>query len=187
MKQGKYDSAIRLARSAVIGQGRVEHLINRPSEGVHVPVDALYLDVELGIRGARWYETAWLSLPGGGPDPRVQVSVTNTQVIRSFTGPDPESQFRCGDNMYVDLNLTQAALPVGAWIQVGEAVLQVSDVENDACGKFAQRFGAEAFRCVRRSEHAALRLRGIFCSIPHSGSVRVGDRIYVRHPACEST
>ncbi len=179
MNQGKYDQAIQLARSAVVGEGRVESLINRPSEGVHVPVDSLYLDVELGIRGDRWLETAWLRLPEGQPDPRVQVSLTHTRVIRSFTGPEPGSQFRCGDNLYVDLNLTEAALPTGALIHVGDAVLQVSDVENDACGKFAQRFGAAAFECVRQPEHLPLRLRGIFCSIQRSGTVRVGDRIRV--------
>lgn len=57
------------------------------------------------------------------------------------------------------------------------AALEVSDVINDACGKFVQRFGAAALHCVRRPEHAALRLRGIFCSIAASGRGRLGDRI----------
>ena len=177
MNMGKYDRAVQLARAAPIGVGRVEYLMNRPSEGVHVPVDELYLDVETGIRGDRWRDTAWMRLPDGRPDPRVQVSLTNTKVIRAFTGEDADSHYRCGDNFYVNLNITEAYLPVGTRIRVGEAELEVSDVENDACGKFAQRFGAEAFQCVRQAENLPLRLRGMFCAIRKSGRVLLGDNV----------
>lgn len=171
----KFENAIRFARAAPVGRGRVDYLINRPSEGVHDPVDELYLDADAGIRGDRWRETAWLRLPDGSPDPRVQVSLTNTQVMQCFTGTEPDAVFRCGDNIYTDLNLTEAALPVGTRLQIADAVLEVSDVVNDACGKFAQRFGVEAFQCVRQPENLPLRLRGIFCSIIISGRVRRGD------------
>lgn len=170
-------AAVRLAQSAPTPLGRIDHCINRPSGGVHTPVDALYLDPVEGIRGDRWRETAWLRLPDGSPDPRVQVSLTNTRVMQCFTGAEPDAVFRCGDNLYTDLNLTEAHLPVGTRLQVGEAVIEVSDVVNDACGKFAQRFGAEAFQCVRRPENHSLRLRGIFCRVVESGWVRVGAAV----------
>ena len=172
-----FSSAVRLAQAAPVAAGRIDDLINRPTEGVHTPVDALYFDPERGIRGDRWRETAWLRLPDGGPDPRVQVSLTNKQVMRCFAGTEPGAVFRCGDNLYTDLNLTEAHLPVGTRLRIGEAVIEVSDVVNDACGKFAQRFGAEAFDCVRRPEHLPLRLRGIFCRIVQAGWVRSGDGI----------
>ena len=175
-----YQRAVELAKSASIGLGRVEFLMNRPAEGEHVPVDALYLDVVHGIQGDRWERTAWLKTDTGAPDPRVQVSLTNTSVIRCFTGSEPEAQYRCGDNIYCDMSLTEVALPVGARLQLGEAILEVSDVVNDACGKFAQRFGAEALQWVRRPEHLPLRLRGIFCQIRQSGWVCVGDSIKLR-------
>ena len=177
MNVGKYDSVLQAASAEPAGIGQVEYLMNRPSEGVHVPVDELYFDVETGIQGDRWRDTAWLRLSDGRPDPRVQVSLTNTAVIRGFTGAEADSHYRCGDNMYVTLNLSEVALPVGARLQVGEVVLEVSDVENDACGKFAQRFGAEAFQLVRAPDAVHLRLRGIFCCIRESGTVRVGDAV----------
>ncbi len=172
-----FSQAVELAKAASVKNGRVEFLMNRPAEGEHVPVDALYLDVQHGIRGDRWERTAWLKTETGAPDPRVQVSLTNTKVIRCFTGSDTDSQYRCGDNCYVDLNLTDAALPVGARLQLGAAVIEVSDIMNDACGKFAQRFGADALHWVRQPEHLPLRLRGIFCQIRQSGWVRCGDAI----------
>jgi MOSC domain-containing protein YiiM len=179
-EQNNFTQAVQLAREASIGQGHVDFLINRPSEGVHDPVETLYLDPIEGIRGDRWRETAWLRLPDGAPDPRVQVSLTHTRVMQCFTGSEPGAVFRCGDNIYTDLNLTEAALPVGTRLQIGEAVLEVSDVVNDACGKFAQRFGVEAFQCIRQPENLSLRLRGIFCSIVQGGVVRAGDQISVR-------
>jgi MOSC domain-containing protein YiiM len=135
------------------------------------------LDREQGIIGDRWATTAWMKLPDGSPDPRVQVSITNTKVMRCFTGSAPDAVFACGDNLYVDFNLTEQHLRVGARLKIGSAVLEVSDVINDACGKFAQRFGAEALKFVRSPENSALRLRGIFCSIIESGHVGIGDEI----------
>lgn len=172
-----YKEAVELARAAPVGVGRVDFLMNRPSEGVHQPVDELTLDAELGIRGDRWRDSAWLRLPDGSPDPRVQVSLTNTRVMQCFTGSAAAEVFRCGDNIYTDLNLSEAHLPVGSRLRIGKAVLEVSDVINDACGKFVQRFGADALRCVRRPEHLPLRLRGIFCRIITGGRIHCGDVI----------
>lgn len=179
MNARKYDTAIELARAAPVGFGKVDYLINRPSEGVHQPVNSLYLDVDNGIEGDRWQETAWLRLPDGSPDPRVQVSLTNTRVMQCFTGNESDAVFRCGDNIYTDLSLTEAHLPVGTLLQVGEAVIEISDVVNDACGKFAQRFGAEAFQTVRAPANAGLRLRGLFARIRQSGRVMREDRLYL--------
>ncbi len=169
--------ALKLANQAPTDSGRVDYLINRPSEGVHVPVDSLTLDRDRGIVGDRWATTAWMRLSDGSPDPRVQVSMTNTKVMRCFTGSSDGAVFTCGDNLYVDFNLTEQHLRVGARLRIGSAVLEVSDVMNDACGKFAQRFGAEALKFVRSPENFALRLRGIFCSIIESGQVGIGDGI----------
>lgn len=172
-----YSEALKLANSAPTRSGCVDYLINRPSEGVHVPVDSLTLDRAKGIVGDRWATTAWMKLEDGSPDPRVQVSITNTKVMACFTGSAPDSIYQCGDNLYVDFNLTEQHLRVGARLKVGSAVLEVSDVINDACGKFVQRFGAEAFKLIRTPENSGLRLRGIFCSIIEPGQICIGDRI----------
>lgn len=172
-----YSEAIRLARAAPVGAGRVDYLINRPAEGLHVPVDELYLDMDKGIIGDRWSDTAWVRLPDGRPDPRVQVSLTNTKVMQCFTGSQPDAVYRCGDNLYLGINLTEAHLSVGSQVRVGEAIIEISDIMNDACGKFSQRFGQDAFACVRSVENEALRLRGCFAQIVRSGAVRAGDLV----------
>ena len=70
--------------------------------------------------------------------------MTNANVMRCFTGEEADSVFGCGDNIYTDLNLTER-LPVGHGWQSARSVVEVSDVVNDACGKFVQRFGVECF------------------------------------------
>ncbi|HAV14019.1 MAG TPA: hypothetical protein DCX06_11100 [Opitutae bacterium] len=179
MDNEAFAQAIRLAKSASTEVGHVNFLMNRPAEGVHVPVEELYLDVEKGIIGDRWLETAWLKLPDGSPDPRVQVSLTNVNVMRCFTGLEGEGVYRCGDNVYTDLNLCEQHLQVGAQLKIGAAIIEVSDVKNDACGKFSQRFGKEAFAVVRETEFSGLRLRGVFARILQSGKVVVHDSIMV--------
>lgn len=148
----------------------------RPKEGVHEAADTLELCVERGVLGDRWAHHCWMTLPDGRSDPRVQVSVTNFALMSMITG-SKENARDCGDNIFVDFDLTEANLPVGAQFKIGEAVLEVSDIENDACGKFAKRFGAEAFQWIRQPENQPLRLRGIFCKIIQGGKVRIGDRV----------
>lgn len=176
---GDFDDVLATARAASVGRGRIDYLINRPEEGVHDPVDALSLDSAAGIAGDRWAKTAWVRLPDGGPDPRVQVSLTNTAVMRCFAGDAADAVFRCGDNLYTDLSLLEAHLSVGSILEIGQVQLEVSDIPNDACPKFAQRFGEDALEFVRRKEHESFRLRGIFCSIRQGGTIRVGDLINV--------
>ncbi|MEM1223348.1 MAG: hypothetical protein AAGH40_11340 [Verrucomicrobiota bacterium] len=173
----KFSRAVQLAREAECEVGRVRSLITRPEEGRHLPVESLYLDAVTGIQEDRWSHTSWLKLPNGEPDPRVQVSMNNAHVMQLFTGPEPDSIFLCGDNLYVDFNLTESNLPAGSFLKVGTAILEVSDVVNDACGKFANRFGTEAFQFVRSPENIPYRLRGIFCSIRVSGHVKIDDEI----------
>lgn len=174
MDSPRFHAAPKLALDAPTELGRIDLLVNRPREGVHERVEQLELDTEQGILGDRWQQTAWLKDASGGPDPRVQVSMTASQVMACFTGDDIT---RCGDNLYVDFNLTEAELPVGTVLEIGSAHLRVSDVENDACGKFADRFGKDALKFVREPANRPLRLRGIFLQIVRSGSIHLGDTV----------
>ncbi|MGB0416061.1 MAG: MOSC domain-containing protein [Coraliomargarita sp.] len=175
MLPAPFSAAPQLALDAPKAIGRVELLVNRPREGVHQRVEQLDLDQECGILGDRWQRTAWIHTDDGSPDPRVQVSMTVSQVMACFSGEDIT---RCGDNLYVDFNLTEAHLPAGSILKIGSARLRVSDLENDACGKFADRFGKEALRFVREPANRPLRLRGIFLQIVRSGRIRTGDAIH---------
>lgn len=157
--------------------GTVRQLGLRPTEGVHQLMQKLELSPQHGVHGDRWANGSWVTLDDGSPDPRVQVSVTNSQIMTLIAG-DLASALDCGDNLFIDFDLSETNLPTGSRLQIGDqVVLEVSDIINDACGKFIQRFGVEAYTWIRKPENASLRLRGLFCSICQQGTIHVGDTV----------
>jgi hypothetical protein len=129
-----------------------------------------------GAIGDRWERKTWLYLPDGSPDPRVQIAVCNSRVLslmQEASGVYPHP----GDTVFTDLDLSEKNLAVGSRLRIGEAVIEVSDVENDACAKFAAQYGGVIFRWIRRPENRALRLRGLFAQVIAGGRVRRGDAV----------
>ena len=63
-----------------------------------------------------------------------------------------------GDQLYVDLDLSEETLPAGMRLRVGEALVEVSAQPHTGCAKFAERFGREALRLVNTPVGRALRL-----------------------------
>jgi MOSC domain-containing protein YiiM len=88
-----------------------------------------------------------------------------------------------GDQLFVDLDLSEANLPPGTRLAVGSAVIEVTDIPHTGCGKFHQRFGHEATKFVNSAEGRALHLRGLNAKVVRSGSVRVGDIVRKRRVA----
>ena len=136
----------------------------------------LELSAARGAVGDRWERRTWMYLPDGRPDPRVQVALCNSRIIdlvRRLAGTDHHP----GDTLMADLDLSEAALPVGARLRAGTAVIEVSDVENDACAKFARHYGEDFLCWIRLPENRSRRLRGVFARVVQDGEVRVGDTI----------
>ena len=154
----------------------IEMLCLRPERNKRQFVDEIELTKLQGIPGERWASQPWLKLDDGRPHPGIQVCVLQKRVLNLIwrnreTVPHP------GDTFVVDMDLSEANLPVGQLLQVGEAVLRVSNVFNDACVKWKARYGAEAKNWVTAPGHPKLRLRGILCSIEQDGRVRNDDLI----------
>ena len=80
-----------------------------------------------------------------------------------------------GDQLYVDLDLSEANLPPGSRLQVGSAVIEVTAMPHLGCAKFCARYGRDALRFVNSSAGKALRLRGLNARIVVGGTVRPGD------------
>jgi len=158
---------------------RVEALCVRAGPDLREERASLELHPERGAIGDRWERKTWLYLPDGRPDPRVQVAVCNSSVlslIQTATGV----KHHPGDTVFTDLDLSIANLPTGTHLQVGSAVLEISDVENDACAKFAAHYGAGVFAWIRLPENRTRRLRGLFARVVAGGVVRLGDAVLKR-------
>ena len=112
----------------------------------------------------------------GSADREAQLTIMNSRFARLVAG-EPETWGLAGDQVYADMDLSEANLPAGTRLAVGRAVLEVSEVPHTGCVKFSGRFGADALRMVASPVGRALRLRGVNLRVVGDGDVRVGDEI----------
>lgn len=156
----------------------IESLCFRPAQGERAFPGSLHLSAARGIEGERWLSAPWLRLPDGRPDPRIQVSILPLRVM-DLCWRDRENAVHPGDTMVADLDMSEANLPVGTRLQVGTAVIEVSDKFNTACVKWQARYGGESLRWINHQPYRPLRLRGVLCRIVGDGVIRNGDCIRV--------
>ena len=167
-------------RRSPADNGRVELIARRPAEGAREVLTEGVIDPAHGLVGDDWRVRPTSSTPDGSPHPGKQVLLMNARVA-DLVARHPDRWCLAGDQLYVDLDLSEANLPAGTRLAVGDgphpAVLQISPEPHLGCYKFARRFGREALRFVNSPVGRQLRLRGVNCGVVGGGTVRVGDTI----------
>lgn len=151
-------------------EGRLELLVRRRADGVRETPQRAYLSVEEGMPGDGWSRRP-------PRDPEAQLAVMRRDVGELIANGQPLTIF--GDNLFVDLDISAANLPVGARLRLGEAVVEVTPKPHNGCHKFAQRFGSEALRFVSAKPTRDQNLRGIYWRIVEPGAAWVGAPIEV--------
>lgn len=155
-------------------EGPVRLVVRRPGRGLREILEAGQLDTELGLVG-----DDWVNRPGTGrdtPSPHAQVTVMNARFAELISAsPDPAAWAQCGDQLYVDLDLSEQNLPAGTRLAVGEAVLEVQAEPHTGCAQFREWWGADALRLANGPATRHLRLRGANTRVVRSGVVRPGD------------
>jgi MOSC domain-containing protein YiiM len=156
---------------APAGQGTVRGICLRLGGGRHERPERAELTPEQGVVGDRWRLS-------DDPERLCQVTIMNAAVAERIAHPGTPGD-EAGDNLIVDLDLSEAALPVGVRLHVGSALLEVTGEPHLGCQKFKARFGPGALRWVNHQEHREQRLRGANLRVLEAGQVRVGDRVEV--------
>ena len=155
--------------------GTVELIVCRPAENDRHVLEEATLDDAQGLAG-----DTWLARTDGPADAaeRVdrQLTLMNARAASLVAG-DPDRRPLAGDQLYVDLDISEDNLPAGSRLQVGTAVVEVSEKPHTGCKKFAARFGQDALRFVNSPVGRSLRLRGLNARILEKGTVRTGDVI----------
>lgn len=105
-----------------------------------------------------------------------QLSLMDLRVARLIGGLDGPYP---GDNLIVDLDLSEQALPAGTRLRVGSAIIEITPEPHTGCKIFASRFGVDALKWINSRERRALRLRGIHARVVQGGTVTPGDAIEV--------
>ena len=164
-------------RTAPRDAGTVEMIVRRPAVDEREVVAEGRLTPEDGLVGDDWRRRGSRSTPDGSADPDRQVTIMSSRYVDLLAGGDRSAWPLAGDQLYVDLDLSEANLPAGTRLQVGSAVVEVTEPPHTGCAKFSARFGSEALRLANSPEGRALRLRGLHVRVLEAGTVRPGDAI----------
>ena len=156
----------------------IEQLCLRPEIEARNFVDEMDLTRENGIPGERWNYAPWLTLADGRADPRIQVSILSKRVL-DLVYNDPDNMVHPGDSFIADMDLSYENLPDGTLLNIGSAVLRVSDKFNTACQKWQDRYGKDALRWIVQTDNRKYRLRGVLCEVIKDGRVKTGDQIWI--------
>lgn len=166
-----YEAAFQTLPALPRDAGRVHLLVLRKGGGVHETPAEAELSPEDGLHGDRWGQ--------GKRNPDTQVTLMRLDVAELVRATPEQPLHTPGDNVLVDLDLSEEALPIGTRLRLGEALLEVSPEPHTGCKLFSQRFGATALAWVNHKDHRARRLRGVNCRVIEGGRVRLDDAVSV--------
>jgi len=150
--------------------GRLEMIVRCPVSNQREILQTVHLSVEAGLPGDKWGAKS-------NPNPVSQLTVMRHDIADMIANGQSLALF--GDNLFVNLDIAAANLPVGSRLQIGEAVIEVTPLPHDGCTKFKARFGADAFYFVNAKPTRHLNLRGICCRVVRAGNVEAGSAVRV--------
>jgi hypothetical protein len=164
-----------IARSPRDG-GVVEMIVRRPQVGEREIIEEGQLDLAEGLVGDSWKRRSSRRTADGTPHPEMQLNLMNSRVV-ALVSQDKSRWHLAGDQLFVDLDLSDANLPPGTRLAIGTAVIEVTAEPHTGCSKFVERFGVDAMTFVNSRERRDLRLRGVNARVVSPGVLRVGDTI----------
>ena len=156
--------------------GVLEMIVRRPAVGEREILEEGQLDLVEGLVGDSWRLRTSRRTADGTPHPDMQLNLINSRLV-SLVAQDRSRWHLAGDQLYVDLDLSEANLPPGTRLSIGSAVIEVTAEPHTGCSKFVERFGFDAMKFVNAPERKDLHLRGINARVVRSGVVRTGEAV----------
>lgn len=159
-----------------LDKGVLELIVGRPAENEREVLEEGTLDLGLGLIGDNWKTRGSSRTTDGFGHPDMQINIMNSRII-SLLAQEKKYWKLAGDQLYIDLNLSDENLPTGSRLKIGSAVLEVTAIPHNGCKKFTERFGIDAVKFVNSPIGKELHLRGINAKVVEAGKVRVGETI----------
>jgi MOSC domain-containing protein YiiM len=171
------EAGMETIRQAPKDFGVLRMIVRRPEEDGREPVQQAELSITEGLVGDNWKTRGNRHMPDGSANPQTQITIMNARSAELVAQTEDRWPL-AGDQLYVDLDLSDHNLPAGTRLAIGSAVLEVSSVPHTGCKKFSDRFGVEAMKFVNTPEGRQLHLRGINTWIVQAGTIHVGDVVH---------
>ena len=153
--------------------GVLKMIVRRPEVDGREILEVGELDAEEGLVGDSWRSRGSAT---GAANINAQLTLMNARVIELLS-QDEKRWALAGDQLFVDLDLSEENLPPGTRLSLGSAELEVTALPHTGCKKFVSRFGMDAMNFVNSEEGKKLHLRGIYTKVVKPGTIRVGDAI----------
>jgi MOSC domain-containing protein YiiM len=157
-------------RAAPSQEGTVDLIVRRPVTDEREVLEVGELTPEDGLVGDKWSTAK-------RPNRGCQLTLMSSRAIALVAGDDPAAWPPAGDQLFVDLDLSEANVPAGTRLHVGDATIEITELPHLGCAKFEARYGSEARALVNSDEGVALHLRGVNARVVVAGAVRRGDSI----------
>lgn len=171
-----------------LDKGILHSIVRRPRVGEREVLEKGELDCVAGLVGDNWQSRRSSRTTDGTPHPEMQLNVMNSRVI-SLIAQERSRWPLAGDQLFIDLELSAANVPVGTQLVIGSAVIEVTDQPHTGCQQFVSRFGLDAMKFVNSATGTELRLRGMNARVVRPGTIRVGDLVtkVAKSPEAEAT
>lgn len=162
--------------------GVLDLIVRRPSIGQREVLATGTLDPGEGLVGDNWRTRGSSRTLDKSSHPDMQLNVMNSRVIHLIAQVKERWQL-AGDQLFVDLDLSDGNLPPGTRLSIGSAIIEVTPQPHTGCGKFVERFGVDAMKFVNSPTGRLLRLRGLNARVIQPGTIRVGDTVRKTRPS----
>ena len=157
-------------------KGELKLIVRRPGPGKREALPKAELDPAEGLIGDCWKTRGSSREPGRAPDPDTQLTLMNSRVIALLARSEDRWQL-AGDQLFLDLDLSEENLPSGTRLALGSAVIEVTAKPHVGCKKLVEYFGPAAMKFLNLPAWRQLRLRGVNARVIKPGKVRAGDTV----------
>src|SRR5438270_9381854 len=127
-------------RASPSDTGRVALIARRPANGKREVVDEATVDLLTGLVGDNWSTRGSRTTRDRSADPDAQLTLMNARAAM-LVAADPDRRALCGDQLYLDFDLSRANVPPGTRLRIGSTVVEITALPHQGCGKFIRRFG----------------------------------------------
>jgi hypothetical protein len=174
------ESGLDEIRQSPADDGVLELIVRRPRPGDREVLQDAQLDVTHGLLGDDWKAVGSRMTEDGSAHPDMQITIMNSRAI-ALIASKRERWPLAGDQLYVDMDLSELNLPAGTRLEIGTALVEVTDQPHTGCRLFSSRYGKDAVKFVNSPTGKQLRLRGLNAKVLRSGHIQVKDLVK-KHP-----
>lgn len=155
-------------------EGILELIVRRPKVDARELLEEGELSLIEGLVGDSWSTRGSSRTADGSAHREMQINIMNSRVS-ALVSQAKDRWALAGDQLYIDMDLSDENLPAGTRLALGSAVIEISALPHTGCKKFVSRFGLDAMKFVNSPLGLKLHLRGVNAKVLRGGVIRVGD------------